>query len=68
MHLFGLVYYIIFENREIIDDKINELKDKILNESNNLQNDKQHSKSPNQLQHIRNRIEKSIEIYEEFIL
>lgn len=68
MHLFGLVYYIIFENREIRDDKINELKDKILNESNNLQNNKQHSKSPNQLQHIRNRIEKSIEIYEEFIL
>lgn len=68
MHLFGLVYYIIFENREIRDDKINELKDKILNESKNLQNDKQQSKSPNQLQHIRNRIEKSIEIYEEFIL
>ena len=68
MHLFGLVYYIIFENREIIDDKINELKDKILNESKNLQNDKQHSKSPNQLQHIRKRIEKSIEIYGGFIL
>lgn len=68
MYLFGLVYYIIFNNKKIMENKIPELTDRIMQESNKFQNDKKgHAKSPSQLQYLKIRIQKSIEIYKGFI-
>lgn len=68
IYLFGLVYFVLFENKKILEHKIPELKDKLEKISNDFQLDKSgHAKSPSLLQYIKKRIEKSIEIYKEFI-
>lgn len=68
IYLFGLVYFVVFENKKILENKIPELKNALEITSNEFQSEKDgHAKSPSQLQYIKKRIEKSIEIYKEFI-
>lgn len=66
MHLFGLVYKIVFENKRIDlskkTDLVNELKEKIAK----LKDDKAHTKSPSNLNHLKKRVESSIEIYNKY--
>ena len=66
MYLFGLVYKVIFENKEIDLNKkielVGELSDKIEDLKRNLA----HTKSPSNLNHLKNRVASSIEIYNKY--
>ena len=66
MYLFGIIYKIVFENK-IIDltrkeSLITELKKKI----SDFKKDNNHKKSPANLNHLKNRINSSIEIYNKY--
>lgn len=66
MYLFGLVYKIVFENKKIDlskkTDLVNELNAKI----RELKTNNAHTKSPSNLNHLKNRVESSIEIYNKY--
>lgn len=66
MHLFGLVYKIVFENKRIDlsrkTDLVNELNTKI----RELKTNNAHTKSPSNLNHLKKRVESSIEIYNKY--
>ena len=67
IYLFGLIYEIVFENKEIDDTKKTELKGKLDDKIRIFKNDNSHRKSPAALKHLRNRINTSIEIYKKYI-
>ena len=65
-YLFGLIYYVLFEDKKITltDSLIDELKSKI----NVIRQDKlsSYSKSPNRLGYLRERLNDSIQIYAKY--
>ena len=67
VYLFGLIYQIVFQKKNIKfsskDDLIHELEAKI----HIFKQGSSHTKSPNNLGYLRNRIDSSIEIYEKYI-
>ncbi len=60
--LFGLLYWILFEGKEIVFD--DELIKSISEEIQNKKNDTYYSKNPNRLGNLRERISRSIQLYE----
>ena len=66
-YLFGLIYYVLFEDKKITltDSLIDELKSKI----NVIRQDKlsSYSKSPNRLGYLRERLNDSIQIYAKYM-
>lgn len=67
MYFFGLIFYIVFNNKIIDSTKKDELKQKIENKINVLKKDYSHKRSPNNLGHLRFRITESIKIYGKYI-
>lgn len=74
MLMFGLIYVVLFEKRNIDSSKISELKSSLESEIKRFKDEKSktypfayyHKKSPNTLKYIRERLEKSIEVYREY--
>ena len=60
--LFGLLYWILFEGKEIVFD--DELIKSISEEIQNKKDDSYYSKNPNRLGNLRERISRSIQLYE----
>lgn len=67
MFMFGLMYHVMFENKSIKDKDIITLKDSINHQTEEFKKNDKHAKSPNSLKYIRQRLQKSIDIYQEFI-
>lgn len=63
MYLFGLIYEIVFENKTINDENIDDLKRELENKINTYKNDYSHKKTPSALKYLRSRLEESINIY-----
>ncbi len=66
MYLFGLVYKVIFENKEIDLNKKEELVEELSNKIADLKKNQAHTKSPSNLNHLKNRVASSIEIYNKY--
>ena len=66
MYFFGLIYVIVFEKKEIDCSKKEELKQKLDVEILSFKDNSSHTKAPNNLGHLKSRIDKSIDIYKEY--
>lgn len=65
--LFGLIYWYVFEKKLIIIDKVDQLKADINRSITDSKNDEAYTRSPNRLSHVRNRVEKSCDIYGKYV-
>lgn len=68
MHLFGLIFAIVFKNKSIDLTKESELKTRLESNISEFRNNHSHAKAPSNLRHLRARIEKSIQIYSEYAI
>ncbi len=68
MYLFGLIYEIVFENKTINDEIIDNLKGELENKINTYKNDYSHKKTPSALKYLRSRLEESINIYKRYVV
>lgn len=66
MYFFGLVYAIVFDDKGIDQEKIEELKSSIESKISSLKKDSQHIRAPGHLKYLRLRIDESIRIYEKY--
>lgn len=70
LYLFGLFHFVLFEKKNLdfsnVGDK-ERLKESIEQAYNSFKKIDNHSKSPNTKTYIKNRIEKSLSIYEDFL-
>jgi len=66
MYFFGLVYEVVFLNKEIDDTKKIELKAKIEAKSNILRDTENHKYNPNALKYLKARIGASMDIYKNY--
>lgn len=66
MYFFGLVYEVIFNNKEIENARKEDLIRLIDEKVSEFRANSSHAKSPNNLGHLRNRIEQSVTIYSTF--
>jgi uncharacterized protein with ParB-like and HNH nuclease domain len=67
MYLFGLIYTIIFEDTEIDNTKKENLKTDLEVSIKSFKDDNSHSKAPGALKYLKLRIDKSVEIYKNYI-
>lgn len=67
MFLFGLIYIIVFDNKELDVIKKDLLKDKLEKKIQIFKNDPSHTRAPNALKYLKSRIDSSIEIYKNFV-
>lgn len=67
LYMFGIVYYTIFEDKNIAEDKYEDLDLKINEAISAIKTDNLHVKNPSALKHLKIRIERSIEICKEFV-
>lgn len=66
--LFGLIYHIVFEGKELsLNNNGKSLKNAIEREIENNKDDDAYQKRSNALGHLRGRIDKSIEIYTDYV-
>lgn len=65
--LFGLIYFIVFEKKDIDYEKKEEFKEKIIAKIKNFLKDDLHKRNPGALKYLRERVKCSIEIYKEFV-
>ena len=61
--LFGLIYFIVFEDKEFDVVKLENINKCIKNEVNKFKNEKLHVKNPSALKYLRERVKCSIDIY-----
>lgn len=66
MYFFGIIYLVLFKNKNVAIDRKNILNPKLEDSIKKFREDKDYSRAPNNLGNLRSRISKSIEIYEEF--
>ncbi len=66
--MFGLIYFVVFEHKKIIDDqeKIKELKNKLDREISNIKKDENYLKRPNTNKYLNDRLRQSINIYRDY--
>lgn len=67
MYMFGLIYHIVFEDKTILNDKYDELIEKIKVKIVEIKNNTLHVKNPSALKHLKLRILSSIDTYKEFV-
>lgn len=71
IYLFGLVFFIIFENKHINEKNLTLLIAKLDNAVNEIKNDPNtgtlHKKTPSALKYLRSRVSKSIDIYRKYM-
>ncbi len=68
MYLFGLIYIIVFENKDIDKTKIELIQSKLDKKIEEYKNINTHKKTPSALKYLRIRIEDSIGIYKRYTL
>lgn len=68
VYFFGLVYHVLFCHKRIDVSRRVELQRKLENQVSVFRNEDKHSQVPAQLQYLRKRIVKSIEIYKDYLL
>lgn len=66
IHLFGLVYKIVFENKSIDKSKKTELLLDLKGVIESLKKSDSHKKSPGNLKYLKERIKQSIEVYNKY--
>ena len=66
LYFFGLIYTIVFEDKQIDIKRKGELKSKIETKISKYKSDDKHKKSPSNLGHLRERISSSIEIFNQY--
>lgn len=64
--LFGLIYYVVFEDKKINTTKKDDLKKALEDASSMFKNDYAHAKAPSALKYLKARIDKSIEIMKKY--
>lgn len=64
MYFFGLVYEVVFLNRQIDETKKEELKNNLNAKINELKQTENHKDNPHALKYLKSRIHESISIYE----
>ena len=65
--LFGLIYFIVFEEKKINCRKKDEIIDQIENKVKEFKKENLHTKNPSAFKYLRARVASSIDIYEEYI-
>jgi hypothetical protein len=65
--LFGLIFYVLFEGKELKDGVLDNLGEDIRKKIKEAKAKDNHRSRPNQLSYLRNRIDESIEIYREYV-
>ena len=68
LYFFGIVYFTLFENKLIAEDRYDELNSKIQSGIEEIKKQVLHVKNPSALKHLKLRITNSIEICKEFVL
>lgn len=66
IYFFGLIYTVVFENKTIDADKMDDLKKEIEEKIAVFKADASHTRAPSNLGHLRLRISSSIEIYQKY--
>ncbi|SUB24875.1 DUF262 domain-containing protein [Avibacterium avium] len=68
LYLFGLVYYCVMNHKTLNSEEhiYDEINKKVDDKYDEIKKDEKHTKAPNQLGHLRNRIKESINILGEF--
>ena len=64
--LFGLLYVILFTNKNINNDNFESLKSEIDEKISSMKKDPYYNRTPNLLKNIRERLSSSIEIYDKY--
>ena len=65
---FGLIYYVLFEGKDIDLTKRDQLKSVLIQKAERFRKDDKHTKNPSGLTHIRRRMKESIETYKKYLL
>ena len=65
--LFGLIFSVVFENKTLKEDSLEKLAEELHNLANRAKRDEKHRSRPNQLTHLRRRINDSIRIYNKYV-
>lgn len=65
--LFGLVFWVVFENKLLKDDSLEKLTKDLQELVNKAKKDEKHRSRPNQLTYLRGRINDSIRIYKKYV-
>ena len=68
MYFFGLIYHVLLCHRHIDISRKGQLKNRIERRINDLRDMDNHAQAPAQFQYMRQRLIRSIEIYESFVL
>lgn len=68
VYFFGLVYFILFEKKSIDTSKKEDLKSEIESVIQEFRENAGHSNAPAQFQYMRQRITKSVETYQKYLL
>ncbi|WP_277218061.1 DUF262 domain-containing protein [Peptoniphilus vaginalis] len=66
MYFFGLIYLILFNDKEIDTEKVEELRERISAKIDEFKYDPNHSKNPGALKYLRRRVESSIDVFVEY--
>lgn len=65
--MFGLVYFVVFKDKTLNQENLEKLRSELRIKADKFKKDISHSKAPNSLKYIKQRVNASITIYEEFI-
>lgn len=66
--LFGLVYYVLFMDKQLDEPNLEDLKTALREKVNEFRSDEKHKDNPSGLTYIRQRIKQSIDIYSRYVL
>ncbi len=65
--LFGIIYFVVFKEKEIDSNKKEEIIDKINDKVKEFKGYSLHTKNPSAFKYLRERVQSSIEIYKEYV-
>lgn len=64
----GLIYLVLFENKEIDTSRKDELKERLRAQADTFKHDPKHGRSPASLKYLQARMQESITIYNDYVL
>ena len=69
LYMFGIIYFVLFEGKEVIVECSDNLKSNIEEKIKNIKEDKtdRHTKNPGALKYLKIRLKSSIDIYERYV-
>lgn len=68
IYMFGLIYWVLIEKKQLDDIKIEELKNKLNDKIRQFKEDPSHTKSPASLKYLRERISASIDVFRDCLI